>query len=134
MSSGSYDVMMEQGPSYATKREQAQDGMTAFIQAFPPAAPLMGDIYAKIDGLAARRGDRRAAGGSLAAADQGQAAGRNARSASRHQASRLLAEAAGSAGNSRPSSRPSRPRQMQMAEAQAKANRRSTPRTSTKPA
>jgi hypothetical protein len=48
MTAGSYDVVMEQGPNYATKREQAQDGMTAFIQAFPPAAPLMGDIYAKI--------------------------------------------------------------------------------------
>jgi hypothetical protein len=47
MTSGSYDVVMEQGPNYATKRQQAQDGMTAFIQAFPPAAPLMGDIYAK---------------------------------------------------------------------------------------
>jgi hypothetical protein len=47
MTSGSYDVVMEQGPSYATKREAAQDGMTAFIQAFPPAAPVMGDIYAK---------------------------------------------------------------------------------------
>lgn len=47
MSSGSYDVVMEQGPSYATKREQAQDGMTEFIRAFPPAAPVMGDIYAK---------------------------------------------------------------------------------------
>lgn len=48
MSSGSYDVMMESGPSYSTKREAAQDGITAFIQAFPPAAPLIGDIYAKI--------------------------------------------------------------------------------------
>lgn len=47
MTAGSYDVVMEQGPNYATKREQAQDGMTAFIQAFAPAAPLMGDIYAK---------------------------------------------------------------------------------------
>lgn len=47
ITSGSYDVIMEQGPSYATKRQQAQDGMTAFIQAFPPAAPVMGDIYAK---------------------------------------------------------------------------------------
>jgi len=47
MSAGSYDVVMEQGPSYATKREQAQDGMTEFIRAFPPAAPVMGDIYAK---------------------------------------------------------------------------------------
>lgn len=47
MTAGSYDVVMEQGPSYATKREQAQDGMTEFIRAFPPAAPIMGDIYAK---------------------------------------------------------------------------------------
>jgi hypothetical protein len=47
MSSGTYDVVMEQGPSYATKREQAQDGMTEFLKAFPPAAPLIGDIYAK---------------------------------------------------------------------------------------
>jgi hypothetical protein len=47
MTSGSYDVVMEAGPNYATKREQAQDGMTEFIRAFPPAAPLIGDIYAK---------------------------------------------------------------------------------------
>jgi hypothetical protein len=40
--------MIEQGPGYATKREQAADAMTAFIQAFPPAAPLIGDIYAKV--------------------------------------------------------------------------------------
>jgi hypothetical protein len=47
MTSGAYEVVMEQGPSYATKREQAQDAMTEFIRAFPPAAPVMGDIYAK---------------------------------------------------------------------------------------
>jgi hypothetical protein len=47
MTSGSYDVVMERGPSYATKREQAQDAMTEFIRAFPPAAPVMGDLYAK---------------------------------------------------------------------------------------
>lgn len=47
ITSGSYDVVMEQGPNYATKREQAQDGMTEFIRAFPPAAPVMGDLYAK---------------------------------------------------------------------------------------
>jgi hypothetical protein len=47
MTSGSYDVVMEAGPSYATKREQAQDAMTEFIRAFPPAAPVMGDLYAK---------------------------------------------------------------------------------------
>ncbi|UVO33959.1 hypothetical protein KUL72_20815 [Bradyrhizobium arachidis] len=47
MTAGAYDVVMEQGPNYATKREQAQDGMTEFIRAFPPAAPVMGDLYAK---------------------------------------------------------------------------------------
>jgi hypothetical protein len=47
MTSGSYDVVMEAGPNYATKREQAQDGMTEFIRAYPPAAPVMGDLYAK---------------------------------------------------------------------------------------
>jgi hypothetical protein len=47
MTSGSYDVVMEQGPSFATKREFAQAAMTEFIRAFPPAAPVMGDIYAR---------------------------------------------------------------------------------------
>lgn len=47
ITSGSYDVMTEQGPNYATKRQEAQAGMTEFIRAFPPAAPLMGDLYAK---------------------------------------------------------------------------------------
>ena len=47
ITSGSYDVVMEQGPNYATKRQQAQDGMTEFLRAFPPAAPVMGDLYAK---------------------------------------------------------------------------------------
>lgn len=48
VTTGAYDVMIEQGPGYATKREQAADAMTAFIQAFPAAAPLIGDIYAKV--------------------------------------------------------------------------------------
>lgn len=47
MTSGSYDVVIEQGPNYATKRQYAQDGMTEFIRAFPAAAPLLGDLYAK---------------------------------------------------------------------------------------
>ncbi|RZN21928.1 portal protein, partial [Bradyrhizobium sp. Leo121] len=47
MTSGAYDVVMESGPNYATKRELAQDAMTEFIRAFPPAAPVMGDLYAK---------------------------------------------------------------------------------------
>lgn len=44
---GAYDVVIEQGPGYATKRQQASDSMTAFIQAVPQAAPLIGDMYAK---------------------------------------------------------------------------------------
>lgn len=45
---GAYDVVMEQGPGYATKREEAAASMSEFIRAFPPAAPLIGDIFAKV--------------------------------------------------------------------------------------
>jgi hypothetical protein len=45
---GAYDVEIEQGPSYTTKREQARDGMTEFIRAVPQAAPLIGDMIAEV--------------------------------------------------------------------------------------
>lgn len=45
---GAYDVVMEQGPGYATKRQEAAESMTEFIRAFPQAAPLIGDIFAKV--------------------------------------------------------------------------------------
>lgn len=48
VTSGSYDIEMELGPSYSTKREASRDALTEFIRAFPPAAPLLGDIYAKM--------------------------------------------------------------------------------------
>lgn len=44
---GAYDVTLDTGPSYATRRQEAQDGMKAFLQAFPDAAPVIGDLYAK---------------------------------------------------------------------------------------
>lgn len=44
---GKYDVRLSVGPSYQTKREQAADGMGAFVQAYPAAAPLIGDLYVK---------------------------------------------------------------------------------------
>lgn len=44
---GSYDVEIEQGPNYVTRREEARDGMQAFIQAVPQAAPLIGDLFAE---------------------------------------------------------------------------------------
>lgn len=47
VTSGSYDVAIQMGPSYATKREEARDGMTAFMQANPPAGAVIGDLYAK---------------------------------------------------------------------------------------
>ncbi|MFL5063485.1 MAG: portal protein [Xanthobacteraceae bacterium] len=44
---GAYDVVLESGPSYATKREEAREGMMAFIQGMPNAAPLVADLIAK---------------------------------------------------------------------------------------
>lgn len=44
---GAYDVTLDTGPSYSTRRQEAQDGMKAFLQAFPEAAPVIGDLYAK---------------------------------------------------------------------------------------
>lgn len=44
---GSYDVTLDVGPSFSTRRQEAQEGMKAFLQAFPEAAPVIGDLYAK---------------------------------------------------------------------------------------
>ena len=47
LSAGKYDVRVTVGPSYATKRMEAADSMMQFIQAFPAAAPIAGDLIAK---------------------------------------------------------------------------------------
>lgn len=44
---GSYDVALDTGPSYTTKREQAKTGMLEFVKMVPNAAPLIGDLVAK---------------------------------------------------------------------------------------
>jgi hypothetical protein len=44
---GAYDVTLDVGPSFSTRRVEAQEGMKAFLQAFPEAAPVIGDLYAK---------------------------------------------------------------------------------------
>ena len=44
---GAYDVAMEMGPSYTTRREAALDGMLALIQASPDLAPLVLDLLAQ---------------------------------------------------------------------------------------
>jgi len=47
ISQGDYTVVIETGPSYATKRQEASESMMAFVQAFPPAAQFAGDLIAK---------------------------------------------------------------------------------------
>ncbi|MCC0807519.1 hypothetical protein FPV16_14985 [Methylobacterium sp. W2] len=44
---GAYDVAMEMGASYTTRREAALDGMISLVQAAPDVAPLVIDLMAK---------------------------------------------------------------------------------------
>ena len=41
-----YDVVLDQGPSYNTKREEAANGMITFLQQAPSAAPVVLDLIA----------------------------------------------------------------------------------------
>lgn len=47
LTSGKYDVRVSVGPNYSTKRQETAESMTQFIQAYPAAAPLVGDLVAK---------------------------------------------------------------------------------------
>lgn len=47
LEAGKYDAVVDIGPSYATQRKEASESMTAFITAFPQAAPIVGDLLAK---------------------------------------------------------------------------------------
>ena len=44
---GKYDLRVSVGPNYSTRRQETQEGMLGFIQAFPMAAPVVGDLVAK---------------------------------------------------------------------------------------
>jgi hypothetical protein len=44
---GKYDLTVDVGPSYGSKRQEAAEQMTNFIQAYPNAAPILGDLVAK---------------------------------------------------------------------------------------
>jgi hypothetical protein len=45
---GAYHLIVEMGPSFSTKREEARDGMQALMQSLgPQAVPLVADIYAR---------------------------------------------------------------------------------------
>jgi predicted NBD/HSP70 family sugar kinase len=45
---GAYDVVLEVGPSYSTKREEAKESIKEFMQAAPDTAMVMLDLYAKM--------------------------------------------------------------------------------------
>jgi len=47
LSSGKYDVTVEAGPSFTTRREEAASQMMEFMRVLPNAAPLIGDLLAK---------------------------------------------------------------------------------------
>jgi hypothetical protein len=47
LSTGKYDLTVEAGPSFTTRREEAANQMIELIRAFPQAAPLLGDLLAK---------------------------------------------------------------------------------------
>lgn len=47
ITAGRYDVTIDTGPSYTTKRVEAAESMTEFMRTFPQAAPVIGDLYAK---------------------------------------------------------------------------------------
>lgn len=44
---GRYDLTVRSGPSFTSRREEAATQMMALIQAFPPAAPVIGDLLVK---------------------------------------------------------------------------------------
>ena len=47
LAAGKYDVLMVPGPSFTTKRQEAAEGMTKFIQAAPDQATLIMDLLVK---------------------------------------------------------------------------------------
>ncbi|WP_374344792.1 portal protein [Phenylobacterium sp.] len=47
LSVGKYDLTVRSGPSFTSRREEAATQMIELIRAYPPAAPLIGDLLAK---------------------------------------------------------------------------------------
>lgn len=47
LSVGKYDVTVSVGPSYQSKRQEAVASQLAFIQSFPQAAPVIGDLIVR---------------------------------------------------------------------------------------
>ena len=47
LGAGKYDVVVDAGPGFTTRREEAAQQMIELLRAFPQAAPVIGDILAK---------------------------------------------------------------------------------------
>lgn len=47
LSAGKYDIAVETGPSYSTRRVEAADSMMQFAQAVPQTVQVAGDLFAK---------------------------------------------------------------------------------------
>jgi hypothetical protein len=47
LSAGKYDVTVEAGPSFSTRREEAANQMLELIRILPPSAPMIADLLAK---------------------------------------------------------------------------------------
>lgn len=47
LSLGKYDVTVDEGPNFQTKRQEAAESMLQFIQSYPQGAPLIADLIAK---------------------------------------------------------------------------------------
>jgi len=44
---GAYDIVMDTGPSFTTKRQEARESMTEFVRSAPQTAPAIMDLVAK---------------------------------------------------------------------------------------
>ena len=47
LSAGKYDIVVDTGANYATKRQEAAEQMTEMMRVYPQAAPLIADLLAK---------------------------------------------------------------------------------------
>jgi hypothetical protein len=47
LATGAYDVVIQQGPGFTTRREEAKAGMLEFAKMAPGILPIMGDLLAK---------------------------------------------------------------------------------------